>query len=30
MKATGYRQAGPLDRGDALVDIELDRPAPPT
>ncbi len=28
MKAIGYRQAGPLDRDDALVDIELDRPAP--
>ncbi len=28
MKAIGYRQAGPLDRDDALVDIELERPAP--
>ncbi|MGB3423617.1 MAG: zinc-binding alcohol dehydrogenase family protein [Castellaniella sp.] len=28
MKAIGYRQAGPLERDDALVDIELDRPTP--
>jgi NADPH2:quinone reductase len=26
MKAIGYKQAGPLDRQDALVDIELSRP----
>jgi NADPH2:quinone reductase len=26
MKAIGYKQAGPLDRKDALVDIELSRP----
>ncbi|MGB6241212.1 MAG: zinc-binding alcohol dehydrogenase family protein [Castellaniella sp.] len=28
MKAIGYRQTGPIDRPDALVDIELDRPDP--
>ncbi|WP_368642132.1 zinc-binding alcohol dehydrogenase family protein [Castellaniella ginsengisoli] len=28
MKAIGYRQAGTLERDDALVDIELERPAP--
>lgn len=27
MKAIGYRQSGPIDRDDALVDIEIDRPA---
>jgi len=30
MKAIGYKDAGPLDRADALVDIELDRPIPGT
>src|SRR5690606_24551988 len=28
MKAIGYRQAGTLERDDALVDIELERPVP--
>lgn len=28
MKAIGYRQAGPLDRDDALVDIEIEQPVP--
>ncbi|GGF86082.1 Zn-dependent oxidoreductase [Azorhizobium oxalatiphilum] len=28
MKAIGYEQAGPIDRTDALVDIELARPVP--
>lgn len=28
MKAIGYREPGALDRDDALVDIELDRPEP--
>lgn len=28
MKAIGYRRTGPIDRPDALVDIELDRPGP--
>lgn len=28
MKAIGYREAGPLESADSLVDIELDRPTP--
>lgn len=28
MKAIGYRQPGSLERADALVDIEIDRPVP--
>ena len=28
MKAIGYKQAGALDRAEALVDIELDKPTP--
>lgn len=28
MKAIGYREAGPLEAADSLVDIELDRPRP--
>ncbi|MCK0143619.1 zinc-binding alcohol dehydrogenase family protein [Aliiroseovarius sp. F20344] len=28
MKAVGYREAGSLDRDDALIDFELDRPTP--
>ncbi len=28
MKAIAYREAGPIDRPDALIDVELPRPAP--
>ncbi|MGX1097858.1 zinc-binding alcohol dehydrogenase family protein [Amorphus sp. MBR-141] len=28
MKAVGFREPGPIDRDDALVDVTLDRPAP--
>jgi NADPH:quinone reductase len=28
MKAVGYRTPGPLDREDALIDFEIDRPTP--
>ncbi|PZO89389.1 MAG: zinc-binding alcohol dehydrogenase family protein [Sphingomonas sanxanigenens] len=28
MKAIGYREAGAIDRADALVDIEIERPVP--
>lgn len=28
MKAIGYKQAGALERADALVDIEIDKPSP--
>ncbi|MDH6266341.1 NADPH2:quinone reductase [Rhizobium sp. SG_E_25_P2] len=28
MKAIGYQQAGPIDRDDALIDIEIPRPEP--
>lgn len=28
MKAVGYREAGPIDRADALIDCETDRPTP--
>ncbi len=28
MKAVGYTSPGPIDRDDALIDIELDRPSP--
>ena len=28
MKAVGYKTAGPLDRDDALIDIEIEKPTP--
>lgn len=28
MKAVGYRSPGPIERDDALVDVEIDRPSP--
>ena len=28
MRAIAYRQPGPIDRDEALIDIELPRPAP--
>ncbi len=28
MKAVGYTQSGPIDRDDALIDLEIDRPEP--
>ena len=28
MRAIAYRQPGPIDRADALIDVELPRPIP--